>query len=1290
MVNKLYQDRYGYIWIATENGLNRFDGNTFSIYKINDQKNNQFISLVTEDSKGRLLIGSLRGLEIYDRQQDQFVSVPIYREGEQITAYISAILERKNGEFWVASSQSGLVAAPSIDVDSLQVDTLVMADMMLSHVNVLYEDNNQNVWIGTETKGLFYCKSRHSKPQVAITKEGTRMYNISSICEDTSGNIFVATLDCGVYIKRTDSRYFELLPTGKYDSVLQHVKALSWNPESHSMLIGTDGEGAFHYRIGMSSPEPLDLRALSAPSNRLKIHDFLIDNNNNLWVGLYQKGVLFVPKNEKIFDYIGPRDLQHNLIGSSCVMAVYADDTNNLWVGTDNDGLYQVDKYGNSYHHVEQTVAQGIKPRTIMSIAKDSRGYLWLGTYHNGLVRFDPRTSTFTPIDLGESFTERISSITLVDDTWLWITTYGSGVSRYNIHTGRNVPIPSDGYIMNKWATCIGVEQEKIWIGTSTGLYRVSHPRSKAPLATPIMEFHGEVITTILTNNDSTVWLGTRRGLSLYDQLTKKQVVYDTQKGLSNNVVCGIQRDALGTLWVSTQQGLTHFNPITQECKRYYDGDGLQGNEFIRKAYSCDKHGVFYFGGINGVSYFNPLELHDQLEYDMRLQLTSLKVNNQERRKIYDKNAFTFSHTDHNMEWTFSTFDFARQNRTYYTYCIAELGNQWMHTNPGENKIAITNLVPGKYTLMVRAKNDHGRSPIVSYHIDITPPWYATRPAQVVWVLLILLGIAAIIRYAYSRVRMKKELLLVAHEEELKEAKLQTFVNVSHDIKTPMSLIMAPLQTLQTGDKAHSELYSMMYRNGRRIIKLIEQLMDVQTLDKGQFEVTFRPVNITQFIEQCSLDFMYEAERKSINFTFQSSDDTLSIWTDTNALEKILLNLLSNAFKFTPEGGEISVGITMEGDVLYIAVSDTGIGVQPQDVDRIFDRFYKANTSLARSPIGNGIGLHLSLALAQLLHGDLKAEQRLHHEGIRFVLNLPIGEVHLQGETVMQEPWTESEVTKGVDTTLSFSELSSVHETVSVSARTHKRQTILIVDDEEEIRDYLYRELSHQYDVLTAENGLVALKLAIKERPTLIVSDVMMSGMDGMRLCKRIKQNIVLHDTPVILLTAKVKPEDRIDGLHYGADAYIEKPFNLDILKATIENLIQRRISIENVLTREELKQQTIQTRDVETPDEQLLTRINTIINQELANSEFNVTTLAEKVGISRVHLNRKLTQLTNQTTSDYIRSIRLEQAKHMLQSGNQSIAEIAYAVGFTNISHFSKVFKQQHGISPKECHNNE
>jgi len=526
----------------------------------------------------------------------------------------------------------------------------------------------------------------------------------------------------------------------------------------------------------------------------------------------------------------------------------------------------------------------------------------------------------------------------------------------------------------------------------------------------------------------------------------------------------------------------------------------------------------------------------------------------------------------------------------------------------------------------------------------------------------------------------------VAHNEELKEARLLTFANISHDINTPMKLIMISLAKLLKTPSDKDHLFQMMYRNCRRIVRLVEQLLDVEKLEKNEYKIIYSKVNIVPIIKQISHDYIYEADKRTISYSFHSSKEEILIWTDIKIVEKIFQNLLSNAFKCTFDGGEINVELTTEEENFEIMVNDTGIEITEEEKKHIFECFNFSKFNPIYKP-SNSIGLNISHSFAKMISGSLAVVRRINHEGNKFILFLPLGIEHTIGKTVN----TKGSVVSFDDSdfTDDFASLTDFEQNnldkYRIEGKNEKEViSILIVDQDDQVRDLLITELHNKYKIYTVDNGLTALQVIIKEKPSLVISGINISGMDGIRLSRRIKQNIIVHDTPVILLSDDLLGEDRINAIKSEA-SFLKFPFDIDVLHATIDNLLLRQKSLKLAAHREFTKEKQIKDIELNSPNEKLLAKVNKIISDELSNPNFNVTMLADRVGISRVHLNRKLTSLVNQTSFDYIKSIRMEQSEKMIKNGCNSIAEVAYAVGYNNLAHFSTSFKNFHGMSPRE-----
>ena len=574
--------------------------------------------------------------------------------------------------------------------------------------------------------------------------------------------------------------------------------------------------------------------------------------------------------------------------------------------------------------------------------------------------------------------------------------------------------------------------------------------------------------------------------------------------------------------------------------------------------------------------------------------------------------------------------------------------------------------------------------------------------AYCIYVFLLGLLVLGIVNYILSRMRHRREIMKREHAEQLNEAKLQFFINISHEIRTPMTLIINPLEKLLAEKKGGEvqKTYLMIYRNAQRILRLINQLMDVRKLDKGQMFMKFRETDMVGFIDDVMLTFDYMARKKKIHFSFEHAMPQLKVWVDMNNFDKILMNIFSNAFKYTPEQGEITVSLSTGRDAtrrdplkeyFEITVTDSGIGLDREKIERIFERFYQIDNDVTKSNFGTGIGLHLSRSLVELHHGIILAENREDAPGSRFVIRIPLGSAHLRTDELedveaLITPHAVLVKPEKTDLEEVFEEEEGEEdEEGKKTGKAKNRMRILIVEDEEEILSYLKEELEGDYRIMTRKNGREAYDTILADTPDLVISDIMMPEMDGLSLCRKIKQNTNVNHVPVILLTAKSKPEDTMEGMATGADAYMVKPFNTELLKSTIANLLANRKLLKSKFSGAQQQEDKVQKLSMKSADEILMSKIMKVINENLSNPDLNVEMLAANVGLSRVHVHRKLKELTNLSARDFIKNIRLQQAAALLKEKKLTVSEVAYATGYTNLSHFSSSFKEVHGMSPKE-----
>ena len=701
------------------------------------------------------------------------------------------------------------------------------------------------------------------------------------------------------------------------------------------------------------------------------------------------------------------------------------------------------------------------------------------------------------------------------------------------------------------------------------------------------------------------------------------------------------------------------------------------------------------FGGLGGITWFKPQDIKER-DWHAEVKLTGFWVDGEPvtpatmsglwqvvDTTVIAANRFVLASSDNSFALQLSTLTYDNPEHIVYRYRINREG--WVRMQPGDNEITFSHMQPGNYDFCVVAEQNGIDTPERCFTVVIHAPWYRTPLAYIVYLLVI-----AAVLWRYLRFRRRKEqdrlrLQGHIHAEEMADAKLKFFMNISHEIRTPMTLIVAPLLSLikQDDDPHRRSIYETIRRNAERILGLINQMMDLRKIDKGQMQMHMCETELISFIGDIHMLFDQQAKAKTIRFTYEHDTQMLPVWIDRQNFDKVIVNLLSNAFKFTPTGGQIAMSVTHDDRQVHIAIKDTGEGIPEDKLDRIFARFYQTPSMANDRKTGTGIGLDLTRSLVELHHGTIVAHNNKDGAGCEFVVTIPLGNQHLKPEEIITEKQDVSHAVSLID-----EEVVSHPDVVGELPKVGRRQRIVIVEDDTEIRDYLAAELSSDYDVSMADNGRAGLSEVLKLMPDLVISDIMMPEMDGNELCSKIKGNPATNHIPVILLTAKSRDEDQLEGLEMGADAYVMKPFNLDILRRTIVNLIHTHQMLRLKYGRNDQLEEQVDQVKMKSPDDQLLERVMKVINKNISNSDLSVDGIAEEVGISRVHLHRKMKELTGQTPHDFIRNIRLKQAAKLLSSQNMNITEVMYACGFNNAASFSTIFKKFYGMSPREYMN--
>jgi signal transduction histidine kinase/ligand-binding sensor domain-containing protein/DNA-binding response OmpR family regulator len=1308
LINHLLQDNRGYIWIATEYGLNRFDGIKFTTYYHHENDStsltSNYIHTLFEDSQKRLYVGCIDGLARYRRETDDFQHIPMFNGEKTVKAHVTQIIETSDGEVLISTTGQGLFR---MDADGSRA-RFISKEWDIEHfayLSYIYEDSKHNVWISTDGDGL---KQRPAKAHHTLhyrTESLTDLF-ATRLAEDKQGDLFVSTLYHGLFRQQAGQKKFAAVPL---DGTNADYTVMDLLQVDGQLLAGTDGQGLKRY--DETTQRLTDMVTPSSPINLsdTKVHAIMQDRDGNLWLGLFQKGIAFIPRQTNPFTYYGPRTANYNPIGNSCVMSVFSDSQRHLWVGTDHDGLYELDDQGQQLSHY----TPGQVPSTIMSITEDSRHRLWLGSYGEGLACFDPQTGrcTYPP------FLENTIVMGVVEDEeqHLYIATMAHGMYRYSLADGKwthysssrdGKANPQCNEMVNDWINCVYRDtQGRIWLGHHIGISCFDpKARSFTTLNGRNCVVENCIAYAMLDDGQGHLWAGTSQGLCRIDIQTGQHTFLTTADGLCDNVVGGLCRDRKGRLWLSTFRGMSQYDPSTGSCVNFYAGDGLQGNEFTHGAYYQDADGRCYFGGVNGVTVFQPEQITDA-QRPLQVWITEFSVDNQPVRSttmsngspiihtcVEDAQVFHLSYHDNSFALTFSTLQYDNAEKIGYRYRMDGINSQWILTEPGVSRIQYNKLPPGRYTLRVQALLRGHLSEEHTVSIVIAAPWYRTGWAYAFYLLCLGLLGWAVYQNLRNRHRRQQQQMQQQHAEQINEAKLQFFINIAHEIRTPMTLILNPIEKLmaEDNDEGRSHQYRVIHRNAQRLLRLINQLMDVRKLDKGQMRMKFRQTNLTEYIQNGMEPFKAIAEKKSIELTFTTETDTpVTAWVDPNNFDKVMMNVASNAFKYTPEGGRIDVILHTGTDQTHtdalshyieIIVQDSGIGIDPSQLERIFDRFYQVDNAVTKHTIGTGVGLHLTRQLMTLHHGTIHAECRTDGPGTRFVIRLPQGKAHLTPEELEEEESMAPLVAQPVIDT---------PDAPAYTENTRRNQAlplVLVAEDDEEIAHYLHEELKDQYRVTTCPNGKEALESALRHHPDLIISDVMMPEMDGFTLCRKLKQNTEVNHVPVILLTAKTREEDNCEGMELGADAYMTKPFSTPLLRATMANLLTGRHLLRTKYSGAQQQQDKVDHLEMKSADQELMERIMKVINKHLDNPDLSVEMLSQEVGLSRVHIHRKMKDLTHQTTRDFIKNIRLQQAATLLQQNpSLTVSDVAYKVGFQNLSHFSTSFKEKYGVSPKD-----
>lgn len=1286
--SQVYLDRDGFIWVATRNGLNKYDGYQFhTIKKEKDQQMgmaSNYVNCIIQDGNGLFYLGMYGALQTYDGNQCRDIEVKDL-EGRVVPCYVTCFLLCKNGSLLVGTSGHGVLR-----LNDLSHATQINGDLRAIHtVNDMVEDKQGHVWIATSNNGLIEYDGKTARRYLT-----EKQYDgiLRKLCVDKQGNIWVGTSNNGVYVRGSKGGSFQHIDiTGN-----SHISSLYCLSDGR-LMIGFDGMGIaiYDHQSGQMSVNPFFSRDVDLSQS--KVYSIVEDTSGNIWLGLLQKGIYMQPRQLSGFRYMGYKLGASNLIGQACVVSVLIDSKGLCWVGTDKDGLYCLDS---QQHLIRHHKGMGF-PATVMSIAEEPNGRIWIGSWSEGFGWIDPTSQTYHKFP--QYSNANVLGLQADHKGNIWVSTMGDGLLRL-MDGGSNLKAytmideapqnPKVNSIVNDYIAKMSLspDEKRVYTATSMGVCCLDIEKESwiSTFGKNCLNY-GQA-TRIAKEYAGRLWIGTNDGLYCYDMLKKELELYTSEKGLADNGIASIEQDKEGRLWIGTDHGLSCHDPKSGLTLSYFVDNGLQSNEFGDGASCSHQRGVMLFGGVGGITWFHPEQIK-QGKWDAKVSIVNFIVNRKpvnsssmsDGYKVCDTTViaakrFQLSHHDNTFAIQFSTLTY--DNPEHITYLYSINGESFNRLQPGTNELTLSHLSPGTYRFRVKAERNNQQTPEREFTVIIHSPWYSSAWA---YCLYLLLAALAIWRYLVSlRHREQNRLRLQEHihAEEMGEAKLRFFMNISHEIRTPMTLIITPLLSLIKGetDPTKKTVYETIKRNAERILNLINQMMDLRKIDKGLMRMSMTETDLVAFVKDIYDLFQHQATTKNISLSFSHDTPTLPVWIDRRNFDKVVVNILSNAFKFTPAGGKINIAITNDGSKAQIAISDNGEKIPEDKLDKIFERFYQTASSVNDRNVGTGIGLDLTRSLVELHHGTIRAHNL--DEGCEFVVTIPMGSQHLSDEEKVQNSDDTAQGLLQMDVDL----VDDDEEMPSVSQQPHGgRSLIVIAEDDDEIRSFLETELSSDFDVRLCVNGREAFNETIRTIPSLVLSDVMMPEMDGNTLCTKIKSNPSTNHIPVVLLTAKNRDEDKIEGLDMGADAYIVKPFNMDILRRTIINLLNSHRLLKLKYSRNDNLEELVDDVEMKSPDDKLMERVMNVINNHLDDSELSVDFIADQVGISRVHLHRKMKELTGQTPHNFIRNLRLKQAAHLLANKGMNVTEVMYACGFSSSASFSTVFKKFYGTSPRD-----
>ena len=1249
LIRCIIQDKYGFIWVGTNYGLNRFDGYKFSTYLCNPAdtttiQDNDIVKLYPY-SKEFLFVATNRGLYKYSYLTNSFQHIVLEKKDEKIR--VSSLIEDGKHNLLIGTAGYG---AYRLDMTTGKVTRLSRksANSVDDFFAMLFFDDEGYLWQANHTKVLRKYKYNGKSIKLVSVYEPKGLFSVCKLYAADKKGFFVAHVG-GImrydYASHRFSRYdfdFSAHQGAGYISAVTLDKY-------GNLWLGTSGDGTFKIPHGSRKAYRVELNNQSFIFDNAHISDLLIDRDGNQWYGCYMKG-LFLSNNDKnVFHPVSLDELGAGMETISSVVGVA--DGLMLFV-VKNHGLYLLDeKTGNT--KLLQSPAGPIK------VYSDFRKNVYVYG-RDGIYEYDWKHQTYRLLLPANGLSLDYMQVDAAGN--IYFTSQGNGLYVWNRKSGKMTQYLMDDKrphktICNNWISEIRLDSRGwLWCATANGVSCMDTKTGYFDiiLSRPLLE--GKSCYSTLELSDGKIAIATEMGLYLYDRKKQQTTPWPHSESISGLRIYSLKKDVKGNLWMSTAQGIWCYDSKAKSFFSFEKGNGLLTKEYLAGVVGSTSDGVICYGNSEGLTYFQPSEVKDYNEKTSAIYLSGVLLDGKMAPFIGDN--LSVPSDFKSIVLSFSQLDYQSVGNIVFQYRIN--GGKWISNAAGDNSFNFTGLSYGHYRIEVRTYCNGKYSTYKKViNLDVLAPWFLTVWAKLLYLFLILgLTAAAIIVY----LRKKKR--------DLEEAKMQFLINATHDIRSPLTLIMEPLKKLKER-LGNAEEYQAdidtIDRNAQRLLTLVNQILDKRRLDKHQMNLSCRETNLVEFSQGLVSLFTYNANLRGINIRLEMPETPVNAWIDRNKLDKAIANLLSNAFKYTPNGGEIIFRIEKQDKKVLLYVIDSGKGLgKNDDAKTLFERFYQGKNSADMHLGGSGIGLNLCRSIVRLHGGDVTARNREDGtSGACFIIELPLGKEHLKDSQINSD--------------------YVVNGKKQQRGAASRNSKILLVDDDIEICRYLKSELSDWYRFVICNNGKEALKQLLSGDFDLVVSDVVMPEMDGITLLRNIKGNANISHVPVIMLTSKSEISDRLEGIKLGADAYLAKPFSLEELHLTIDNLIDNVRRLKGKFTGALKQDDKVEKVEVKGYDEELMERIMKVVNENLSDSDFNVEKMCDEVGVSRTQLHRKLKEMTGVPTSEFLRNIRLNEAARLIREHKINITQVSYMVGFANNSHFSTAFKKYFGMSPTE-----